>query len=100
MGRDNQAAIIKLGFIGVTLSSPDHWLVDNANQCTHLVGYLVSNGCNALARLFTDTTPPNPQDVQESIPNLTSQQKRLIHNPSQLKTITPVTCAIAIQGTT
>ena len=46
----------KLGFIGVTLSSPDHWLVDNANQCTYLVGYLVSNGCNALARLVTDTT--------------------------------------------
>jgi hypothetical protein len=99
MGRDNQAAMTKLGFIGVTLSSPDHWLVDNANQCTYLVGYLVSNGCNALARLFTDTMP-NPQDVQESIPNLTSLQKRLIHNPSQLNTNTPVTCAVAIQGTT
>jgi hypothetical protein len=48
MGRDNQAEMTKPKFlIADTYSSPYHWLVDNSNQCTYLVGYLVSNGCNA-----------------------------------------------------
>ena len=68
--------------IADTYSSPYPWLVNNVNQCTYLVGYLVSNGCNAWARPVTDT-PLNPQDNKECtyIPNLTSLHKRLIHNP-------------------
>jgi hypothetical protein len=48
MGRDNQAEMTKPKFlIADTYSSPYHWLVNNANNANILVGYLVSNGCNA-----------------------------------------------------
>jgi hypothetical protein len=84
MGRDNQAEMTKTQVLHMcvcvcdTYSSPYHWLINNANQCTYLAKSLDFKRLQCMARLFTDT-PLNPQDMQECIyiPNLTSPAKTI-----------------------